>query len=358
MATVIRRAMQEKPADRYQSADEMLLAIENVQRTVYRPAGQTELKRWLADLQGRDHVPSFGRARPAKAAPSIDEELDVGEGADVVFDQSDLMEVSEIMRGMQPTIAAPAPPAEPLVEEAPVAAKTTTSVPAAPGRKPSPLRRLGLGLVVLAALAGGVWLLYAASGDEPAEPHRAPRAKTTATRTPTGTRTRMAAKAPAPVNAIDAGTARVVSPVDSQPPESEGAAPPAEEEEDLLKNAEPESSDRVIGEDDAVAKAKKKLAPPKEGIPPEAVSVHIVSVPEGAVVSIGKRVFGRAPLHLRFRPGITYELNFVKKGYKKTTKRLFVSKRAKQTVKVALRKKKSSRLPAPKKSLLRRIFGG
>jgi hypothetical protein len=36
----------------------MLLDIENVQRTVYKPAGQTELKRWLAELQQRDHCPT------------------------------------------------------------------------------------------------------------------------------------------------------------------------------------------------------------------------------------------------------------------------------------------------------------
>ena len=48
---IIRRAMARLPSQRYQSADQMLLAVENLQRTVYRPAGQTELKRWLADLQ-------------------------------------------------------------------------------------------------------------------------------------------------------------------------------------------------------------------------------------------------------------------------------------------------------------------
>jgi len=36
--------------ERYQSADEMLADIEHVARNVFRPVGQTELKRWLADL--------------------------------------------------------------------------------------------------------------------------------------------------------------------------------------------------------------------------------------------------------------------------------------------------------------------
>ena len=123
----------------------------------------------------------------------------------------------------------------------------------------------------------------------------------------------------------------------------------------LLKNAEPESEDRVIGEEDAVAKpkaAQAKASVAKEQPPTQAVSVRIVSSPEGAVVSLGKRVFGRAPLNLRFRPGITYELAFVKKGYQSTSKRFAVRSRPNQTVKVYLAKK-----PAPRKSLLRRIFG-
>jgi len=59
-------------------------------------------------------------------------------------------------------------------------------------------------------------------------------------------------------------------------------------------------------------------------------------------------------MNLRFRPGITFELTFVKKGYQPTTKRFVATGRKNQTVKVALTKK-----PAPrKKSLFRRIFGG
>ena len=80
--------------------------------------------------------------------------------------------------------------------------------------------------------------------------------------------------------------------------------------------------------------------------------MRIVSSPEGAVVGLGKRVFGRAPLNLRFRPGITYELTFVKKGYLSASKRFAVTKRQKQSVKATLRKK-----PVPKRSLFRRIFG-
>ena len=71
------------------------------------------------------------------------------------------------------------------------------------------------------------------------------------------------------------------------------------------------------------------------------------------MVKLKNRVFGRSPLNLRFRPGIAYELTFIKKSYQNASKRFTVSGRKNQKVRVTLKKK-----AAPKKSLLRRIFGG
>jgi serine/threonine protein kinase len=353
MAAIIRRAMQAQPKDRFQSADEMLLAVENVQRTVYKPAGQTELKRWLADLQERDQIKSFGRAQ-TQPIPSLDEPLDVGEGADVVFDQSDLMEISEIMRGMQPTIAAPAPVAPPPIPAAPAAAaKTTMATPSAIRKGEASRRsrsRIALALVVAAGLLGATWLLVRG---KPAESDRpAPRA-THAVRPAEPVRSAEGKPAPLAVDATPATS-------DTTPAEgSHKPVPPAvaqEDEDDLLKNAEPESSDLVIGEDEGIKQHKPRKPPAVGSEPPAAVSVHIQSTPEGAVVSLGRRVFGRAPINLRFRPGISYELTFVKKGYQSTTRRFTVTGRPNQSVKAVL-KQKTAPKPAPKKSLFRRIFG-
>ena len=49
VAAVVARAMRREPAERYQSADEMLGDVERVLRTVFKPVGQTELKRWLTE---------------------------------------------------------------------------------------------------------------------------------------------------------------------------------------------------------------------------------------------------------------------------------------------------------------------
>ena len=347
MAAIIKRAMQAKPADRFQSADEMMLAIENVQRTAYKPAGQTELKRWLAELQERDHVASFARTEAARGLPSVDEELDVGEGADVVFDQSDLMEVSEIMRGMQPTIAAV--PQKLATEAAAAPPKTTVVIPpiAQHGRFPA---RAAIAVMVLSGIAAAGWLLFGGTtkeADKRPPPDRSPSAEPALPATAS-----QATKPPTVVAAVDSGVVRKEDALAAKEPEKPAAAP--EEEEDLLKNAEPESSDRVIGEDDAVVKpkVKPKVTALKGQVPPEATSVHFVSSPEGAVIRLGKRVFGRAPLNLRFRPGITYEVTLVKKGYLSVTKRFTVTGKPNQSVKVSLKKK-----PEPRRSLFRRIFG-
>jgi serine/threonine-protein kinase len=86
LATVISRAMHLQPEQRYQSADEMLIDVERVMRTVFQPVGQTELKRWLADLHATDGVDSIGKAasQPSAMSPGSGEM----EGKDVVLSDS------------------------------------------------------------------------------------------------------------------------------------------------------------------------------------------------------------------------------------------------------------------------------
>ena len=51
-----------RPAERYQTAEEMLVDVERVLRTEFHSAGQTELKPWLEQLGRRDNAPSIGKA--------------------------------------------------------------------------------------------------------------------------------------------------------------------------------------------------------------------------------------------------------------------------------------------------------
>jgi serine/threonine-protein kinase len=351
LVKIIHRAMQPLPVNRYQSADEMLVDIESVQRTAYKPAGQTELKRWLAELQQRDRCPTISHAAAAQPSVPEDEALDIGEGAEVVFDdESNVIQIEDVLSGMQPTVAA-AP--EHLTGSRPgPEGKTTADMPAPPKPSHFPTRIVVFALMV-AALALGAWLAIPGSSRSPAKhdyesPVKHPTTTIKSDAKPEVTR--------APVVAIDAGvktSAELPKPV--QPASATAAtAENEEEEENLLKNAEPDDRERVIDEDEGVKGQKKKVAKAPNEPSAAPVSVRVVSTPEGAVVSLGKRVFGRAPMNLRFRPGITFELTLVKKGYQPATKRFIATGRKNQTVRVVLKKK----APPPKKSLFRRIFGG
>ena len=91
VAAIINRALKHDVVERYQSADEMLADIEHVARSVFRPVGQTELKRWLAELSVHDGLPSILRAsaRPTASRTGTGE-LD---GKDVVLsDSQELLE--------------------------------------------------------------------------------------------------------------------------------------------------------------------------------------------------------------------------------------------------------------------------
>jgi serine/threonine-protein kinase len=96
VSAIIARAMQADPDLRYQSAEEMLTDIEQVLRTVFRPVGQTELKRWLAALGARD-----GQVPMAKAAgqtPPHGRLTGTGEmeGKDVVLEEVDAEEATSL----------------------------------------------------------------------------------------------------------------------------------------------------------------------------------------------------------------------------------------------------------------------
>ena len=67
---VIRKAMGKTPEARYQKAEEMLVDVEQVMRVAFRPVGQTELQRWLADLSSKDGVPSLTREAPPEPPAS------------------------------------------------------------------------------------------------------------------------------------------------------------------------------------------------------------------------------------------------------------------------------------------------
>jgi len=94
VAAIINRAMKQDPNDRYQSADEMLADIEHVARNVFRPVGQTELKRWLTELATQDGQSSILKASSRVTTSRTGTgELD---GKDVVLSDSQELQEDEI----------------------------------------------------------------------------------------------------------------------------------------------------------------------------------------------------------------------------------------------------------------------
>src|SRR5450631_2024304 len=67
---VMRKAMGKTADVRYQKAEEMLVDVEQVMRAAFRPVGQTELQRWLADLSNKDGVPTLTREAPPEPPAS------------------------------------------------------------------------------------------------------------------------------------------------------------------------------------------------------------------------------------------------------------------------------------------------
>jgi tRNA A-37 threonylcarbamoyl transferase component Bud32 len=98
VSAIIARSMQLDPDLRYQSADEMLIDIEQVMRTVFRPVGQTELKRWLAALGARDGQMPMAKGASAQTPPHGRATGSTGEmeGKDVVLEEVDVEEATSL----------------------------------------------------------------------------------------------------------------------------------------------------------------------------------------------------------------------------------------------------------------------
>ena len=172
--------MRREPADRYQSADEMLSDVERVLRSAFLPVGQTELKRWLVELGAKDGVPPISRSTTPARTTSTRTTTGTGEleEEDVVLHDTQEEEVDgeeatslAVVRGgtvsPRPRVARSRPaPSLPVPQDAESLADLSGRAEIAlpipegegrPGRRPS---RRGGGLSILfvgALLIAGAW---------------------------------------------------------------------------------------------------------------------------------------------------------------------------------------------------------
>jgi serine/threonine protein kinase len=354
---VIRKAMGKTADARYQKAEEMLVDVEQVMRVAFRPVGQTELQRWLADLSAKDGVPTLTREAPPEppASRSTVGPLRAGSGQDsgLVLTLDDAEEVH----------ASDRPPPPP-----PSATEVMTHPPqfAIPDRawhrKPA-VRIAGAGAVLL---LGAVVSARVLSGHHPMGPtlpapvataETKPSSPTTpsppAPTNPTPAVAAPAAPAAPPAVAADAQAAPSPTPpsVAGAKPEPTGTAgingaalPTAQTEEAQPGDDQPGAPATDTGS--RLPSQSPSQPPSKEKAPP--VPVVIKSDPEGSHVATGHHQFGTTPLTLKLRPGNSYDLTFTRAGYAPVTRHYKPDEQGPHTFRVSLKKlPEAKKPPAP-----------
>jgi serine/threonine protein kinase len=322
---IILRAMQKDPAARYQSAEQMLLEVEQVQRTVLTPAGQTELKRWLAALAARDGE------KPISQAPLQPEETpsDSLDGSVIILTDEDLGE--------------PEPP-QAAVPTAALRASAAAEAAAVPDAAHAETLSAGTPAVRRAAEDGGA-TAAAAVAPAPAAPAVAPASTEATPAVPP--RRRVARLLVGGLAVVAAGLglqlwqpwarpptpAAPVAPRASAPPASRPASAPASPASASAPASAPASAD-ADGDGDIDDDAAPKRPPA------EMARVKIVSTPPGAAVKVKRRGFGTTPVTVRFRPGNTYLITLEKTGYAPAQRHVRVTAQKNQVVRVGLKKSK------------------
>lgn len=380
LAAIIRKAMERSAADRYQSAEEMLVAAEGVLRTSLGGAGQTELKRWIAELFAREEngVPS------AECPPPLPEQAEESVSISIELEEAEAEPApatpaiaapppSPVATTAAPTKAersaprhlAPEAPAEPIPEPAPAPPARTSSF----GRSFLAVALLGvagflgwrteLGQRLFAEPPAPAVLEPRPSAPEvspavesagPAEPALAPSADAAAGVPDVGVEEPADAAAEPADAAVSADAEVVPDAVDageSTDAGDEKAASPSPGGPDA---AAPDGFDASLPPPPA-PKAETRPLPvpnPTKASRDETVSVRVVSDPPGAAVRVEKTTFGVTPLSIRFRPAITYELLLAKDGYAPTKRLVHVADKANQVVNVKLPRKPAGTRPAPK----------
>jgi hypothetical protein len=350
IAKLITRALQHEVKDRFQSADEMLAELERIQRsTVLPPAGQTELKAWLDMLAAKDGARPIGwfeEAVEKAPAPTSDRSEEIE-----LIDDGDL-----VVMATQPSDAVPVAP------------------PPRPPREWTVPKLLALSGVAMGVLGTAYWvtrshelpppaaLLPAPTSTPPIESREAsPRLHSALPEGPVGPSDSGSAEAPTDASVADSGGADIDGSVLEAHLTASDAGAPVEAdtsdggglpEETISPDAgrpdggveQPSPLAAVVNTPPrpappAAPKATERPRPaPKVAAPatPEMVSVLVDTDPPGADVSIEHKVFGKTPIPLKLKVGITFELALSKPGYRPQKVLYQVTSRQGQRVRVVL----------------------
>jgi serine/threonine-protein kinase len=365
LSKTISTALRLKPSARFQTADAMLHEMEKVMRHSFAPVGRTELKAWLSELSNRDRGLPIGRATLSKNAKQVD----VDESVEIVTSSMLAHSVSSVHL---------APPQEsrsmPAVEPSP----EPTDRPSAPRRWPGGWVLAGLAMTLSVVAVVRPWRALNDKrhpGEEPSLRAEVPReslsaeasaridagenrpAVTATSRPPTDVDDEISHSVVASPAEVILGEEQAVASRDSSPSQPPQAAAKHDSPEETSKNAavtsRPEPTDSGPKRGSLIARPKPSDAPAARGTPqkPQAkddtVSVAFATVPSGALIKVRndvrQRLFGPTPISLRFRPGILYEVTFLRRGYAPETRQFQVASRKNQKVFAQMKKTVSVR---------------
>lgn len=349
---VIRKAMGKSPDDRYQRAEDMLIDVEQVMRLAFRPVGQTELMRWLAELAAKDGaqpltrqtIVSAERATPGALPTSLASGQESGLALDLDDAEAEVLTPAE--RPRPPPMPGGAPP--PLVRVTPPPVSANAPAPSITGGTPSPapagtpplatplepitvgpqLRtaKIRLRFRGLATLAAGVTLALVGLS--------------VVIRSCVGSKTVSTAAVPPPV--VKPAPSPALPPAEPAPPPpaAKPAPPPVAAApapaEPAAPAAEPEAPSRE--EEGQTPAAAARASGSTRGHRLRQVAVTIKSDPDGAKVASRHHAYGATPVTVMLRPGHRYLLTLSKPGYASATTHYTVEAAEAQTVQVSLKK--------------------
>ena len=286
LCKLVLKAMAKKREDRFQSAQEMLSALEQVQRSALKPAGRSELENFLRTLSAKDGATAITKQTMPPAAEAEPEWIALSAEQSIVADQT------ATQRAVPAFAQDPAPKKQP------------------PTRWP-----LAAGVVALLGVAAW-WSLNRAPA--PREEEKKPTPQVVIAPSP---------PVPEPVAVVDAGAAEEL--VDSGP--EEFLAMPTV----VDAGPAPMGVDAISRSGVAGLKLTARLAPHQK--PGPMVAVLVESEPSGVVIKVDKRELGRTPATLHFKSGLTFDVWFEAKGQKPLRQWLMLTEREGKPTKVTLR---------------------
>jgi hypothetical protein len=328
VSRLIQKAMTRDRQQRFASAHEFLVALEQTQRTVLKPAGRSELEHWLRELSGKDgDMPISRQTMPPAPVPK---------------------KASEPAEPEWISLSASQPSSTPRAQLGPNASR--------PFREK---RRL-LPAVALGGALGFVTVVFVRAQVQPSLPEAAlmgphpvaPSSGDATSELPTGralgvastggsSSEPLAVEVLTPSSMPDEGaSANPETPDDGgriEPvvaPHPANALHPTEDAENATATATSVSRNRTSG-----LSFSARLAPrqPPGSIPGSMVAILLDSVPRGLTVRVDKKVMGTTPVIVRFRNGITYNLWFEGKGTAPVRQWLMLTDRGARVPKVTLR---------------------